>query len=237
MADRILLIDDEPHMRLLLDHLLTHAGYLTLVARNGEEGMILARNQHPDLIIMDVRMPKLDGIEAVRQLRAEPATKHVPVIFLTALEDSEEKRLGFEAGADDYIVKPFDSDELMARVASQLRHRHGAAAHAEEARAETLSQLMVTLAHYLNNALTVMSGRADITRDDSVEDVRKLKQAVREGTRKIQMVVQSLEDMANHGQVAATQYAGLKDAMLDIHERLAGKLAQIEEGIHREGLE
>lgn len=229
MADRILIIDDEPHMRLLLDHLMTHAGYMTLVARDGEEGMILARNQHPDLIMMDVRMPKVDGLEAARQIRNDPVMKQVPIIFLTAIPDPEEKKLGFEAGADDYIVKPFDSDELVARVASQLRHRRGAAEFAEEARAETLSQLMVTLAHYLNNALTVMSGRADITSDDSPEQVRQLKQAVREGTRKIQMVVQSLEEMAEHGKVAGTEYAGLKDAMLDIHDRLTVKLQQVEE--------
>ena len=229
MADRILIIDDEPHMRLLLDHLMTHAGYVTLVARDGEEGMILARNQRPDLIIMDIRMPKVDGIKAARIVRADQVLKQVPIIFLTAVPDADEKMVSFEAGADDYIVKPFDSDELVARVASQLRHRRGAAQVAEEARAETLSQLMVTLAHYLNNALTVMSGRADITRENVPEDVTQLKQAVREGTRKIQMVVQSLEEMANHGKVSAAEYAGMKDAMLDIHERLAIKLAQVED--------
>lgn len=233
--ERILIVDDEPTMRRLLEHLLSQQGYTLFLAKDGEEAIKLARSESPDLILLDVRMPRMDGFEAARRIREDKSFASVPILFLTAHQDSEDKREGFNVGADDFIVKPFDSDELVARVASHLRRRRGAAAYAEEARVETLSQLMVTLAHYLNNALTVMSGRNEITKEDDPEAVRRLKASVREGTRKIQMVVQSLEEMAADRRVEAADYVGMKRAMLDIHDRLATKLADVEKQFNPEG--
>jgi PleD family two-component response regulator len=98
------------------------AGFLCLRGRNGEEALALARSQSPDLLVLDVLMPKLDGIETVKKLKADPVHSKVPVLMLTSLSDVEDKVRGLDAGADDYLTKPFDLRELLARVNALVRH-------------------------------------------------------------------------------------------------------------------
>ena len=138
MAKTILVIDDEPELVKLLDYNLTKAGYLVLSARDGEKGLAAARQHHPDLVVLDVMMPGLDGWEVCKKLRAEPATAAVPLLMLTAKAEEGDRVLGLELGADDYVTKPFGVNELLARVKALLRRAEGQAGSAEVLKAGKL---------------------------------------------------------------------------------------------------
>jgi two-component system response regulator VicR len=115
---RILVVDDEPRYVRAIQINLEARGYEVLTAFNGQEAIDLAANQNPDLILLDIRMPQLDGYETCRRIRG---FSNVPIIMLTALTEPANKVKGLEIGADDYITKPFNADELVARVKAGLR--------------------------------------------------------------------------------------------------------------------
>jgi diguanylate cyclase (GGDEF)-like protein len=117
----ILVVEDDAFLARLLTVELSSSGYRTRVAHDGEEALEAAFERCPDLVLADVMMPKLDGFELVRRLRADPRTEAVSIILLTARGQQADKLAGLSAGADDYIVKPFDNEELLARVAGVLR--------------------------------------------------------------------------------------------------------------------
>lgn len=119
MADTILVVDDEERLRSLLRAYLTQEGYNVLTAGDGLEALHLARQQKPDLIILDVMMPRMDGLEFLKQYRARD--QGAPVIVLTARVDEADMVLGLELGADDYVTKPFSPRVLVARVRAALR--------------------------------------------------------------------------------------------------------------------
>jgi DNA-binding response OmpR family regulator len=119
----VLVADDDDDIRLLVAYRMEKAGYAVLQARDGQEAVSLALEHRPDLAILDVMMPRLDGYEATRQLRAREETKRIPVILLTARAQEDDVQRGFEAGADDYIRKPFSPQELRARVQAILGRR------------------------------------------------------------------------------------------------------------------
>jgi putative two-component system response regulator len=130
----VLMVDDEPTSRAALEALLYREGYQLAVASSGTEALSLAAALLPDLILLDVMMPDMDGYEVCRQLRAHPVLADVPIIIVTALDDRQSRLYGIEAGADDFISKPYDRVELRARVRTIMRlNRYGALhqAHAE----------------------------------------------------------------------------------------------------------
>ncbi len=115
-AGTILIVDDEPTIREVLRSLLTEEGYLLDSAENGYDGYEKARKLIPDLILLDVTMPVMDGFEACRKIRTEPPLAQVPIIMITALADARARHRSVESGANDFISKPFDLDELLAKV-------------------------------------------------------------------------------------------------------------------------
>ncbi|MEN9935484.1 MAG: hypothetical protein RLZZ387_2063 [Chloroflexota bacterium] len=115
---RILVVDDEPGLRELVRINLEHEGFAVLQAENGAQGLQMIQQEHPDLVILDVMMPEIDGWEVCRRLRE---FSQVPVLMLTARVQSQDIVTGLESGADDYLLKPFNMDELMARVRALLR--------------------------------------------------------------------------------------------------------------------
>jgi CheY-like chemotaxis protein/anti-sigma regulatory factor (Ser/Thr protein kinase) len=117
----VLVVDDHPDGRKILQSLLNHHGYRVIVAANGLEALSLAATHSPDIILLDIMMPDIDGYEVCRRLRADPALAEVPVVMVTALHDREARLQGIEAGADDFLVKPFDPVELTTRVRSIAR--------------------------------------------------------------------------------------------------------------------
>jgi DNA-binding response OmpR family regulator len=120
---RILIVDDEPEIVRLVADYLTAAGFAVATARNGEEALARARGEAPDLVILDLGLPGMDGLDVARALRR---TSDVPIIMLTARDDETDKLIGLELGADDYITKPFSPREVVARVRAVLRRRAGA---------------------------------------------------------------------------------------------------------------
>ncbi|MGH2556289.1 MAG: response regulator [Actinomycetota bacterium] len=121
MAESVLVVDDDPDVARFVEVNLRSAGYEVTVASNGEEGLEKAVELRPDLVLLDVMMPKLDGFEVAQRLRRDPRTSSSSIIMLTAKALSSDKVLGLSSGADDYIIKPFDPVELLARVKGTLR--------------------------------------------------------------------------------------------------------------------
>jgi len=114
----VLIVDDEKMITEPLARALTQAGYTVQVAANGHDGLIMAGSQNPDVVVLDVLMPEMDGWEVCRALRQEST---VPILMLTALGDEVDRVLGLELGADDYLTKPFSTRELIARLRALLR--------------------------------------------------------------------------------------------------------------------
>jgi DNA-binding response OmpR family regulator len=116
----ILIADDDPDILALVSFRLERAGYQVVQARNGEEAVKVALARRPDLAVIDVMMPRIDGYEATRQLRQQEETSRMPIILLTARVQEEDIARGFDAGADDYVRKPFSPQELGSRVQAAL---------------------------------------------------------------------------------------------------------------------
>jgi diguanylate cyclase (GGDEF)-like protein len=121
MAETILVVDDDPDIARFVEVNLRSAGYEVSVAADGEEALDRAQDMRPDLVLLDVMMPRIDGFEVAQRLRRNPQTSNTSIIMLTAKALSTDKVLGLTAGADDYIIKPFDPIELLARVKGTLR--------------------------------------------------------------------------------------------------------------------
>lgn len=128
----ILIVDDEPAALRAIVAELNGLGFETLIARDGADGLRKAEQGKPDLILLDIRMPGWDGYEACRRLKAIPATHAIPVIFITALGETTDKLQGFQAGCVDYITKPFDPREVLARISAHLQQRRVFARLAEQ---------------------------------------------------------------------------------------------------------
>jgi len=121
MSSRVLIVEDEPDIRELVVHHLRREGYQVSAAASGEEALSQIRGAPPDLVLLDLMMPAMDGLEVCRRLRQDPATATLPIVMLTAKGDEIDRVLGLELGADDYVVKPFSPKELLARVRALLR--------------------------------------------------------------------------------------------------------------------
>ena len=132
---RILIVDDEPKIVRLVSDYLEAAGFGVLAAGSGEEALMRVRTERPDLVVLDLGLPGLDGLDVTRTLRRDG---ELPVIMLTARDDETDRIIGLELGADDYVTKPFSPRELVARVRAVLR-RHAGAGQSETVRAGDLS--------------------------------------------------------------------------------------------------
>ncbi|HUS94680.1 MAG TPA: response regulator transcription factor [Patescibacteria group bacterium] len=117
----ILLVDDDPEIVKTVRHYLQQEGYAVLVANNGLDALVIVRDQAPDCIVLDVLLPDLVGWDIIQRIRADPRTAEIPIIMLTARVADSEKVLGLELGADDYMTKPFNPRELLARIRARLR--------------------------------------------------------------------------------------------------------------------
>jgi DNA-binding response OmpR family regulator len=121
MPARVLVVEDEPDIRALVVHHLTRDGFTCRTARTGVEALADIRAHHPDLVVLDLMLPEMDGLDVCRRLRADPATAGLAIIMLTAKADEVDRIVGLELGADDYVTKPFSPKELVARTRAVLR--------------------------------------------------------------------------------------------------------------------
>lgn len=210
----ILVVDDVPaNVGLLVEYLEDH-GFRALVAQDGEDGLMRAQFVQPDLILLDVMMPNMDGFETCRRLKATEQIKDIPVIFMTALTDTSDKVAGFAAGGVDYVTKPFQIEEVIARINTHLALRQAVKtlemAQEELMRSDKLAALgalVAGIAHELNtpigNSLLVVSAFVNQSRalsnsyaDNSLKR-SVLEQYIKEGTEAGEILVRNLQKAAS----------------------------------------
>lgn len=132
MGKRILVIEDDPSSARLVGYALEREGYQVEIAVNGVEGLRKVQEEDPDLVILDVMLPGLDGFELCHRLRAEPRTDHVPILMLSAKAQEIDRSTGLRAGANEYLVKPADPAEILANVERLLAEKSDGAGRADE---------------------------------------------------------------------------------------------------------
>ncbi len=142
---KVLVVDDEASIVNIIAYNLKKEGYEVITAENGEDGLELALRENPDLVLLDIMMPKMDGYEVCRKLREK---SNVPIIMLTARADEVDKVIGLEMGADDYVTKPFGNRELMARVKAHLRRSTVKDIPSENGNVQTFGDLSIDFDRY-----------------------------------------------------------------------------------------
>ena len=157
MAKTILVVDAEAHLVSLVKAYLTDAGFRVVTASNGRDALFIARDEKPDLVVLDVMMPELDGHEFLRIHRKE---RNTPIILLTARVEEDDRVLGLELGADDYVTKPFSPRELVARVKAVLRRQEGGT---EQAKVLRVRDVVLDQESY---TVMVNSDRLSLTRSE-----------------------------------------------------------------------
>lgn len=139
---KLLLIDDDPNLILLVKDYLEFRGYEVVTAENGREALEVLEQQTPDMIICDVMMPEMDGYSLVSTIRSDPKTSWIPVLFLSAKGQSQDRVKGLNIGADVYMVKPFEPEELVAQVESSLKQASRLIQHKDSKGGESSSKMM-----------------------------------------------------------------------------------------------
>lgn len=165
IKSRILVVDDISKNLQLVGTMLRNEGYHVMPATSGPQALERAHAQPPDLILLDLMMPEMDGLEACQRLKAEPLTRQIPVIFLTASNEMDHLMKGFEAGAVDYITKPFNAPELLARVRTHLELKHARERLREMN--EEKNEFMGIAAHDLRNPLGAIAGYSEIILEEA----------------------------------------------------------------------
>lgn len=201
---KILVVDDQPINVQLLKRKLEREGLAVIAAYTGIEAIDLVQREKPDLILLDVMMPDMDGIEVCQRLQAREETRSIPIIFITARSTKESKLEGLGVGAVDYITKPIDLDETLARVQTQLRfvaiNRQlvDLTRRLEEARrAATIGAITQGIAHNLNNLLGVVIGYLDLIQiyHDKPEQVKKNTKHVEDAVQRIVSIIKQLSSL------------------------------------------
>jgi len=165
MARRILVVDDDKELAEAEQVILEAEGYEVLYAPDGTSALALLAEQPVDLVLLDVNMPNMNGYEVCRRLRQNPATAQVNVLMITALGMIENRVTGLDVGADDYLSKPFEVPEFLARVRAQLRLRELQDRLVEMEKIATIGQMVITLSHEINNPLTSILWHASLAQD------------------------------------------------------------------------
>lgn len=233
----ILIIEDEVQIRNNLRQILHLSDFDTLVAENGLQGLELAKDKHPDLIICDLMMPELDGYGVLTQLRQHSDTATIPIIFLTAKSEWSDLRKGMELGADDYLTKPFNSNQLLQAIATRLNKQAIFQQKTQEKLDNLRSCITNSLPHEINTPLNHIIGISELLMAnygefDQAEILEMLQHIHKAGQRLHRLTVNfimyaDLELLAsNPEKVAALRNNGVKTFVTSIVESVALKIAK-----------
>ena len=154
---KILVVDDQPGNVFLLQDRLNREGFEVITAYDGTSGIKVARDQKPDLILLDIMMPGIDGFEVCREISSNNYTNHIPIILVTALNSSEDTQKGFDCGAFDYIKKPFNKIELLARIKAAVRFTETKKLLIELEKIDTFSTTVKKTNHEIKQPLTLIN--------------------------------------------------------------------------------
>lgn len=207
---KILVVDDQPVNVKLLQRKLERAEMESIIAYRGSEAIDLARQHLPDVILLDVMMPEMDGFEVCQKLKEDEKTKDIPIIFITAKTSREGKLRGLGYGAADYITKPIDLDETLARINTQLRIQENHRENLELSRRlgeirqqAAVGHVIEGIAHNLNNLLGVVVGYLDLLRAsyDNPERLERSSSQLESGIRRMTQIVRQLTTVAEFDRV------------------------------------
>jgi two-component system sensor histidine kinase/response regulator len=207
---KILVVDDQPINIKLLQRKLERQNMHVLVAYNGRECLDIVEQELPDLILLDIMMPEMDGIETCQHLKANPATETIPIIFITAKASKEGKLEGLDAGAVDYITKPIDLDETLARVRTQLRLQEMFHENLElqkrlgdVRKSAAVGAITQGIAHNLNNLLGVVVGYLDLIKNgyDSPDMVKRSVMLMDHAINRMVGIIRQLGTIANNERI------------------------------------
>ncbi len=218
---RILIVDDVPVNIAMVQALLKSEGYELVSAESGAEALRSVEEKIPDLILLDIQMPDMDGYEVCERLRENPETEGIPVIMFTATESaSEAKAKGLRIGANDYVTKPVAKDELLARIETQLRLKMLEGQRLLTEQLTLINQMVTTLHHEINNPLTGILGYTDILLDKMsrkvvpLDEIEKALITIRDGSRRIQDVMIKLKEVT----IPVVENYSAGTSMIDIEE-------------------
>jgi two-component system sensor histidine kinase/response regulator len=228
---KILIVDDEADTVELLKKRLRFEGYDTLEAHDGVQCLEQAVTGSPDLIILDVMMPHMDGYEVCRRLKANRRTASIPVLMLTARREVENKVSGLALGAQDYLTKPFDFKELSARIKSLLDIKASREKLMQDARSEAMGQIMDELAHEFRNPLTSIGGFARRLHDNMAADDpnRRYLEIIIKEVARLEKMVRALVEV----KTSAVSYKEPADA----NELIIELMAQFDKRLASRGIE
>ena len=238
--NKILIVDDAEDTVELLRKRFRAEGYDTSEAFNGEQALNTVPEYEPDLIVLDVMMPKIDGYEVCQRLKADEKTKYIPVLMLTAKGEVEHKVKGLNIGADDYMAKPFDYKELSARVRSLLSIKATHEKKVEEEKSGALEQMMEQVAHEIRNPLTSVGGFARKVFNKLPEDDpnRKYMQYIIEDVAVLESMIKQLielKSMTISMKEPSAMNEVVKDSLKIFEQDFAQKAIQVETEL-QEGL-
>jgi len=212
--EHILVTDDDVSMSNMVRDLLADSGYDVALASNGPACIEQCRKRIPDLILLDIRMPGMDGFEVCRKLKKDERTAKVPIMLLSALTEPEHKIRGFALGVFDYLTKPFSNEELLVRVENILTRQRLLKRDFEESKLDTIRQLSVTLADQINNPLaSIMAGCQILSKH--IDNREKVIEVLEMITDSVNRIYTALFNLTSAPGVKSTEYSkGIR--MIDV---------------------
>ncbi len=194
MNTKIIVVDDSSTNRMILRSELD-SKYQILMACSGDEALeIITKQTDIDLILLDIEMPGMNGYEVCRMLRKNESTMDIPIIFLTAMEKPEDIKSGFEVGGNDYVLKPFNSVELQARISNQLKVVDAQKTIGQNERLKTVGAIIASLNHEINNPLTVIRAHIElISRQDSSQ--KESLASIKEATERVTSILDKISNI------------------------------------------
>ena len=206
----ILLIDDNKLNARMIDLILKNDNFSVMSTTSGQEGLKLAESKKPDLILLDIMMPVMDGFEVCRRLKASEGTRDIPVIFLTSKSDSDGVVKGFDLGASDYVTRPFNRTELLARLRTHLALRESRNKVVDLERKNSILAMGATTNHEINQPLTVLTGNLFLL-EQSLKN-KELSPEQQDSIRKMDAAIMKIKELLakyqNPGDTRFETYSG-----------------------------
>jgi DNA-binding response OmpR family regulator len=214
--EKILIIDDSKITQMLVGEILS-GDYELDYCDDGLSGIDSAREGMPDLILLDIRLPNMDGLEVCKVLKNAEETRDIPIIFITSMDSELERVKGFAAGAEDYIIKPFCLEELLARVKVHLASRKAKQQAVELERLKLFKEMTVALNHEINNPLTTLYAYLHVLQREMPDVAQPVRESLSGIHSELAKIRQITERLSQASKIATTSY-NRHTTMIDLHK-------------------